>query len=94
MQATFAMAKVLEALQTHPMPIDLENPNTCPAIPRCTRARAKGWCSITLPYESERYARATQAAPPAAPSPPAVRVDDDGITCERDEFAHDLSAWD
>ena len=31
---------------------------------------------------------------PAAPSPPAVRVGDDGITRERDEYAHDLSAWD
>ena len=32
--------------------------------------------------------------PPAAPSPPAVHVGDDGITRERDEDAHDLSAWD
>ena len=31
--------------------------------------------------------------PPAAPSPPAVHVGDDGITRERDEYAHDLSAW-
>ncbi len=32
--------------------------------------------------------------PPAAPTPPTVRVDDDGITRERDEYTDDLSAWD
>ncbi|MEO5794914.1 MAG: hypothetical protein ABIP34_07825 [Rhodoferax sp.] len=39
---------------------------------------------------SDRHTR----KPPGKPSRLAVRVGDDGVTRERDEFAQDLSAWD
>ena len=38
---------------------------------------------------------ASHASKPHRPAPaPAVRIGDDGLTRERDEYAHDLSAWD
>lgn len=44
---------------------------------------------------AEQRALARHLSKPPRPAPaPAVRIGDDGLTRERDEYVHDLSAWD
>ncbi|WP_169168800.1 hypothetical protein [Acidovorax sp. SRB_24] len=44
---------------------------------------------------AQQRAFARHASKPTKPAPaPTVRVGVDGLTRERDEYAHDLNAWD
>lgn len=49
--------------------------------------------SVAQAAQQRAIARHTSKHSPR-PAAPSVRVGDDGVTRERDEYAHDLSAWD
>lgn len=88
--------------------VALHQPTTSPVPPTAVHSLAELWAAVgcrsawtTLTKgETLRNARAahrraidrhirSQSKPPA----PVPHVDDDGVTRERDELAHDLSAW-
>lgn len=50
---------------------------------------------LSIACAAQQAALSRHASKPHRPAPaPAVRVGDDGLIRERDEYAHDLSAWD
>ena len=52
-------------------------------------------CRLGIARAAEQSALARHANKSRRPAPaPTIRIDEDGLTRERDEYVHDLSAWD
>ncbi|MFP5446973.1 MAG: hypothetical protein ACLGIY_25955, partial [Betaproteobacteria bacterium] len=89
--------------------VGFANPTPSKQPPRAVTSLAELWGAVgrfsqwTAPHRDRlRIARAAQQKAIARhshklPKPrpaPALRIGDDGLTRERDEYSHDLSAWD
>jgi hypothetical protein len=63
--------------------------------PKSTFKTAPASLRLTVAREAQQAAIERQARKPARIAPvPAMRIGEDGTTRERDEYTHDLTAWD
>lgn len=52
-------------------------------------------CRLAIARSAQQSAITRYASKPQRPAPaPAAHISDEGLTRERDEYTHDLSAWD
>lgn len=89
---------------TAPQKAPPEVPPAAPAVAdmgvykRLTHGAGGLFCTLPARLRAARHAQRVAIEKPCNPRKvaawPVVRVGDDGIVRERDELAHDLSAWD